>query len=87
MPKETEIEIIYSDLKRVIGEKYENMKGFKIVPMREVDIVDYLANFFLRNIDNMISLSDIITESELSAFKNDMEIIQMFNRIRNLKKE
>jgi hypothetical protein len=55
--------------------------------MREVDIADYLANFFLRNIDNMISLSDIITESELSAFKNDMEIIQMFNRIRNLKKE
>lgn len=86
MPKETEIEILYTELKTLIAHKYVNMKGFKIAPMREIDLVDYLANYFVRGIDNMASISDIITEWELVPLKSDVEIIQLFNKLRILKK-
>ena len=86
MPKETQIEIIYGELKKVIAEKYEKMKGFPIAPMREISIVDYLENVFFNNSDNFSMLNDIITEWELVTFKNDIEINQLFNRIRILRK-
>lgn len=84
MPKETEIEILYDDLKKVIAEKYEKMKGFKIAPMREIDIVDYLTMFYFHNIDNFTNLSDIITEWEIVPLRNDPEVIMILTKIKAL---
>ncbi len=86
MPKETEIEILYEELKKVVGQKYEKMKGFKIAPMREIDIVDYLSLHFFHDIDNFSNIRDIITEWEIVPLKNDIDIVQIFNRINQLKK-
>lgn len=86
MPKETQIEIIYDELKKYIGEKYENMKGFKIAPMREIDIVDYLEMYFFHNVDNISTVSDIITSFELVPFLNDLQIQLMFQKIKELRK-
>ena len=86
MPKETEIEVIYGEIKQRIAELYENNKGFKIAPMKEIDIVDYLEQYFFHNIDNFFLINSIITESELVPFKNDTQINLMFRRIRNLRK-
>lgn len=85
MPKDTQIEILYDDLKKVISEKYEKMKGFKIAPMGDINIIDYLELLLFDNIDNFSIVKDIITEWELVTFKNDTEINQIFNKIRILK--
>jgi hypothetical protein len=84
MPRETEMEILYSQLKEVIGEKYEKMKGFPIMPGREIDISDYLALLYFHKIDNNTNIKDIIAEYELEHLKNDMEINLILNRIRQL---
>lgn len=85
MPKGTEIEILYSELKNVIGERYEKMKGFKIVPMREIDISDYLSLLYFHNIDNNTNIKDIIADNEIEHLKNDSEIRLILNKIKTLR--
>lgn len=86
MPKETQIEILFDELKKIIGVKYENMKGFKVAPMREIDIVDYLSNLYFHGIDDITNVKDIITEWELVPFKSDIEIQVILYKIRELRK-
>jgi hypothetical protein len=85
MPKDTQIEIYYDELKKLVRDKYEKNKGFKIAAMREIDIIDYLEMLMTHNIDNFVNLRDIITETEVVGFKNDLEIITLLNKVISLK--
>lgn len=85
MPKDTQIEIYYDELKKLVRDKYEKNKGFKIAPMREIDIIDYLEMLMTHNIDNFVNLRDIITETEVVGFKNDLEITTLLNKVISLK--
>lgn len=85
MPKDTEIEILYSNLKEVIEEKYEKMKGFRIASMRAIDISDYLSMLYFHNIDNNTNIKDIIADNEMEHLKNDNDILQILNKIKQLK--
>jgi hypothetical protein len=53
--------------------------------MREIDIIDYLEMLMTHNIDNFVNLRDIITETEVVGFKNDLEITTLLNKVISLK--